>query len=132
MTGPAHDTPPQLAGRTVVVAGLGVSGAAAARVLLGLGARVLLTDAAEPPVLAGLVAAGGQWLGAVQALPDGVDLVVTSPGWRPDSPLLLDAARPGRRPPAPGHGHPRRARPRPARHPRRRTRRPRLRDGGGR
>ncbi|MGZ4570806.1 MAG: UDP-N-acetylmuramoyl-L-alanine--D-glutamate ligase [Blastococcus sp.] len=95
MTGPAHDTPPQLAGRTVVVAGLGVSGAAAARVLLGLGARVLLTDAAEPPVLAGLVAAGGQWLGAVQALPDGVDLVVTSPGWRPDSPLLLDAARRG-------------------------------------
>src|SRR6476619_6293912 len=85
----------ELTSRTVVVAGLGVSGAAAARVLLACGARVLLTDAAEPPVLAELVAAGGVWLGAVQELPGGVDLVVTSPGWRPDSPLLLDAARRG-------------------------------------
>jgi UDP-N-acetylmuramoylalanine--D-glutamate ligase len=89
-------TPPvQLRGRTVLVAGLGVSGAAAARVLLRLGARVLLTDAAEPPVVAELVAAGGTWLGRLDALPDGVDLVVTSPGWRPDSPLLVDAARRG-------------------------------------
>ena len=95
MTGTAHDAAPQMAGRTVVVAGLGVSGAAAARVLLDHGARVLLTDAAEPPAVAELVAAGAAWLGAVQTLPDAVDLVVTSPGWRPDSPLLLDAARRG-------------------------------------
>jgi len=82
----------ELSGRVVAVAGLGVSGAAAARVLLAGGARVLLTDAAEPPVLAELTAAGGTWLGAVSRVPDGVDLVVTSPGWRPDSPLLVDAA----------------------------------------
>jgi UDP-N-acetylmuramoylalanine--D-glutamate ligase len=85
----------QLQGRTVLVAGLGVSGAAAARVLLARGARVLLTDAAEPAVVAELVAAGGTWLGAVDSVPEGTDLVVTSPGWRPDAPLLADAARRG-------------------------------------
>jgi UDP-N-acetylmuramoylalanine--D-glutamate ligase len=82
-------------GQTVLVAGLGLSGAAAARVLLARGARVLLTDAAEPPVVAELVAAGGTWLGAVQTVPESTDLVVTSPGWRPDAPLLADAARRG-------------------------------------
>jgi UDP-N-acetylmuramoylalanine--D-glutamate ligase len=72
-----------------------VSGAAAARVLLARGARVLLADAAEPPVVADLVAAGATWLGALEVVPDGTDLVVTSPGWRPDAPLLADAARRG-------------------------------------
>ena len=43
-----------LQGRTVLVAGLGVSGAAAARVLLDRGARVLLTDATQPSVVAEL------------------------------------------------------------------------------
>lgn len=85
----------QLEGRTFLVAGLGVSGAAAARVLLDHGAHVLLTDAAEPPVVADLVAAGAAWLGALAEVPASVDLVVTSPGWRPDAPLLADAARRG-------------------------------------
>ena len=49
----------------VLVAGLGVSGAAAARVLLERGARVLLTDASEPPAVAALTAAGATWLGRV-------------------------------------------------------------------
>jgi UDP-N-acetylmuramoylalanine--D-glutamate ligase len=84
-----------LTDRTVLVAGLGISGAAAARVLLARGARVLLTDAAEPPAAAELVAAGATWLGAVETVPDATDLVVTSPGWRPDAPLLADAARRG-------------------------------------
>ncbi len=84
-----------LTGRTVLVAGLGVSGAAAARVLLDRDARVLLTDAAEPPVVAELVSAGATWLGALDAVPEATDLVVTSPGWRPDAPLLADAARRG-------------------------------------
>jgi UDP-N-acetylmuramoylalanine--D-glutamate ligase len=83
------------AGRTVLIAGLGISGAAAARVLLAAGARVLLTDAAGPPAVAELVAGGATWLGARDAVPDGTDLVVTSPGWRPDAPLLADAARHG-------------------------------------
>jgi UDP-N-acetylmuramoylalanine--D-glutamate ligase len=85
----------ELTDRTVLVAGLGVSGAAAARVLLDRGARVLLTDAAEPPLVAELVAAGATWLGALDAVPGATDLVVTSPGWRPDAPLLADAARRG-------------------------------------
>lgn len=84
-----------LRGATVLVAGLGVSGVAAARVLLDLGSDVLLTDAAERPVVAELTAAGATWLGELSAVPEGTTLVVTSPGWRPDSPLLADAARRG-------------------------------------
>src|SRR3954447_23180172 len=80
---------------SVLVAGLGVSGAAAARVLLARGADVTLTDAAEPAVLAELVDAGARWLGPLTAPPEGTDLVVTSPGWRPDHPLLLAAADQG-------------------------------------
>ncbi|MBJ7451773.1 MAG: UDP-N-acetylmuramoyl-L-alanine--D-glutamate ligase [Blastococcus sp.] len=79
----------------VLVAGLGVSGVAAARVLLGLGSSVLLTDATERPVVAELTAAGATWLGELSVVPEGTGLVVTSPGWRPDSPLLADAARRG-------------------------------------
>jgi UDP-N-acetylmuramoylalanine--D-glutamate ligase len=79
-------------GAGVLVAGLGVSGAAAARVLLARGARVLLADAATRPVLEELTDAGATWLGAAATVPAGVDLVVTSPGWRPDAPLLADAA----------------------------------------
>ena len=90
MTGVVHGR-----GSTALVAGLGISGAAAARVLLARGVRVLLTDAAEPSAVAELVAAGGTWLGALDTVPDGTDLVVTSPGWRPDAPLLADAARRG-------------------------------------
>jgi UDP-N-acetylmuramoylalanine--D-glutamate ligase len=85
----------EVQGKTVLVAGLGVSGAAAARVLLRFGARVLLTDAAEPATVAELVADGATWLGPREAVPDGIDLVVTSPGWRPDAPLLADAAARG-------------------------------------
>ncbi len=77
---------------TVLVAGLGVSGAAAARVLLARGDDVALTDAAEPAVVAELVAAGARWLGPLTVPPEDVDLVVTSPGWRPDHPLLVAAA----------------------------------------
>ena len=84
-----------LAGRNVLVAGLGVSGAAAARVLLDVGARVRMTDAGEPTAVAGLVEAGAEWLGSAGTVPPGTDLVVTSPGWRPDAPLLVDAARHG-------------------------------------
>jgi UDP-N-acetylmuramoylalanine--D-glutamate ligase len=84
-----------LRGASVLVAGLGVSGVAAARVLLGLGGTVALSDAAERPVVAELTAAGATWLGELSEVPEGTDLVVTSPGWRPDHPLLADAARRG-------------------------------------
>ncbi|SCX50209.1 UDP-N-acetylmuramoylalanine--D-glutamate ligase [Klenkia marina] len=79
----------------VLVCGLGVSGAAAARVLLARGDTVLLADAGNPAARTELEAAGAVWLGAVTDCPDDVDLVVTSPGWRPDSPLLVSAARAG-------------------------------------
>ncbi|RBY95619.1 UDP-N-acetylmuramoyl-L-alanine--D-glutamate ligase [Blastococcus sp. TF02-8] len=91
MSGQLHS----FAGRTVLVAGLGVSGVASARVLLDLGARVLLTDAAQVPAVAELTAAGATWLGALDTVPAAADLVVTSPGWRPDNPLLADAAARG-------------------------------------
>ncbi|MGY1913816.1 UDP-N-acetylmuramoyl-L-alanine--D-glutamate ligase [Blastococcus sp. SYSU DS0973] len=84
-----------VAGRTVLMTGLGVSGAAAARVLLDAGARVLLTDAARRPAVDELTGRGARWLGASEVLPEDVDLVVTSPGWRPDAPLLVDAAARG-------------------------------------
>jgi UDP-N-acetylmuramoylalanine--D-glutamate ligase len=80
--------------RHVAVAGLGVSGAAAARALAALGADVVGLDAREADY-SGLEADGVRVLAgpsAVGVVPDGIDLVVTSPGWRPDSPLLVAAA----------------------------------------
>ncbi len=81
----------EFADRTVLVCGAGVAGAPAARALLAAGARVLLTDAAETQWVAGLVSSGAKFLGALEQVPDGTDLVVTSPGWRPDHPLLVGA-----------------------------------------
>lgn len=71
-------------GLHVVVAGAGVSGAPTARVLRELGAQVTVVDAR-----------GGDGVLVTDVLPDGTELVVTSPGWRPDAPLLVDAAAKG-------------------------------------
>ena len=83
----------------VCVAGLGVSGFAAAQALLQLGADVVAVDRRDEDALGGAVRVldtlGAQVrLGddAAAGLPAGTQLVVTSPGWRPDSPLLLQAA----------------------------------------
>src|SRR5258706_10151792 len=91
-----------LAGRRVCVAGLGVSGPPAARVLAERGAVVTAVDSrsdedrrAVAAYLAGLgvrVLLGPE---AAATLPAGTDLVVTSPGWKPDAPLLVRAARSG-------------------------------------
>jgi len=85
-------------GARVVVAGIGVAGYAAADALVDLGARVRVLDsrdddrnrdrAAVLEVLGVDVRLGS---GAADTLPDDVDLVVTSPGWRPTSPLLEQA-----------------------------------------
>lgn len=82
----------------VVVAGLGTSGFAAADGLLDLGARVLVLDESESQgnaekaqVLQMLDAEVRLGPGATATLPDEVDLVVTSPGWRPSAPLLAQA-----------------------------------------
>ena len=79
-------------GRTVLVCGAGIAGRTAAEALLARGARVVLADRATSAAVSALVAAGVTYLGSPQTVPDGVDLVVTSPGWRPDHPLLRDAA----------------------------------------
>ncbi|GAA2181952.1 UDP-N-acetylmuramoyl-L-alanine--D-glutamate ligase [Brooklawnia cerclae] len=86
----------------VVVAGLGTSGFTAADALLELGADVLVLDDAENDLnrdkgtllehLDGRVRLGP---GASAQLPADADLVITSPGWRPDNTLLAQAAARG-------------------------------------
>ncbi len=89
-------------GVSVVVAGFGVSGFAAADNLTHLGAHVTALDESDAgdraekaellEILGATVRLGE---GATAELPEGVDLVVTSPGWRPDAPLLAQAAARG-------------------------------------
>ncbi|MER6689359.1 UDP-N-acetylmuramoyl-L-alanine--D-glutamate ligase [Streptomyces minutiscleroticus] len=88
------------AGRHVTVAGLGVSGVSAARALAGLGASVTVVDGGDSEALReraeGLRAEGlAVRLGDAETLPEGTDLVVTSPGWKPSSPLFAAAAAAG-------------------------------------
>ncbi|MGX7829435.1 UDP-N-acetylmuramoyl-L-alanine--D-glutamate ligase [Actinokineospora sp. 24-640] len=74
------------AGRNVLVAGAGVAGTGVARALLALGAEVTVADGnAERLAALGLDVRTAH---AITEPPAGTDLVVTSPGWRPDSPLL--------------------------------------------
>ncbi|MBV6696231.1 UDP-N-acetylmuramoyl-L-alanine--D-glutamate ligase [Kitasatospora aureofaciens] len=95
MTNP-QPTEPQWNGLRVVVAGLGVSGISAARVLHGLGARVTVVDGGSG---AGLTARAAELetqgiavrLGDGDSLPEGTELIVTSPGWAPSSPLFAAA-----------------------------------------
>jgi UDP-N-acetylmuramoylalanine--D-glutamate ligase len=84
-----------LAGRTVLVCGVRFAGAAAARALLACGSQVLLADRERPAAVEPLVAAGARFVGEPDRLPDGIDLVVTAPGLRPDHHLLAAAAAAG-------------------------------------
>lgn len=97
----AHRTSPwdQL---RVVVGGIGVSGFAAADALIQLGAQVTVLDdrggdaeRERATILEILDATVRLGPGATSALPPGTQLVVTSPGWRPDAPLLAAAASAG-------------------------------------
>jgi len=80
-----------------VVAGFGVSGFAAADNLNHLGATVTALDEradgkeqqAELLEVLGATIRLGE--GATATLPDDVDVVVTSPGWKPSAPLLAQA-----------------------------------------
>jgi len=86
-------------GVRAVVAGFGVSGFAAADNLTHLGAHVVALDdvsteeKAERAELLGILGADVRLgPGSTAALPDQpVDIVITSPGWRPDAPLLAEA-----------------------------------------
>ncbi len=85
-------------GVRAVVAGFGVSGFAAADNLLHQGADVTALDESEAgdrasqaellEVLGATVRLGE---GTTDTLPEGVDVLVTSPGWRPSAPLLAQA-----------------------------------------
>jgi len=80
--------------RRVLVAGAGVSGRSAAAALVATGADVLVADASEVR-LAALDVPGVRTVVGLAEPPEGTELVVTSPGWRPDAPLLAAAARAG-------------------------------------
>ena len=91
-------------GVRAVVAGFGVSGFAAADNLTHLGAAVTALDERaegkeEKAELLGVLGADVRLgPGTTAALPtdlDHVDVVITSPGWRPDSPLLVEARERG-------------------------------------
>jgi UDP-N-acetylmuramoylalanine--D-glutamate ligase len=93
------------AGVRAVVAGFGVSGFAAADNLTHLGASVIAldesdggpdSDRAEKAELLRILGADIRLEpGATATLPDDVDLVVVSPGWRPTAPLLVQARERG-------------------------------------
>jgi UDP-N-acetylmuramoylalanine--D-glutamate ligase len=85
---------------TVLVLGLGRSGIAAADAMLSRGAAVVVVESGTSASLAEagtiLEVLGATVLMGPDApgvLPEGTDLVVTSPGARPSAPLLADAAR---------------------------------------
>ncbi len=86
-------------GVRAVVAGFGVSGFAAADNLTHLGAAVTALDesaeghqkAEKAELLEVLGARIVLGPGSTATLPDDVDVVVTSPGWKPGSPLLEQA-----------------------------------------
>ncbi|WP_036321414.1 UDP-N-acetylmuramoyl-L-alanine--D-glutamate ligase [Microbispora sp. ATCC PTA-5024] len=84
---------------SVVVAGLGISGAAAARALARGGERVVVLEATEGErqraAAAELARLGVEVRFGEPALPERAEIVVTSPGWRPGHPLLTAAARAG-------------------------------------
>ncbi|MFN2495257.1 MAG: UDP-N-acetylmuramoyl-L-alanine--D-glutamate ligase [Pseudonocardiaceae bacterium] len=94
MTAPSITGVAGLAGASVLVAGARVTGISAARVLRELGAVVTVTDS-SPTQLAALAGAGMRLSTGLSAPPPGTDLVVTSPGFRPDAPLMVAAQRAG-------------------------------------
>jgi UDP-N-acetylmuramoylalanine--D-glutamate ligase len=94
-----------LAGQQVCVVGLGITGQSVAGLLASHGAQVTALDSRDDDerqqVAAGLAATGvtvrlgAEQLGPDAKVPAGADLVVTSPGLRPDTPLLAAAVAAG-------------------------------------
>jgi UDP-N-acetylmuramoylalanine--D-glutamate ligase len=78
--------PAHLNGRRVGIAGLGVSGQAAAEALAGLGARLVLIDDH---------ATSGQAVPSAAVDVASLELLVVSPGWAPGTPLLAAARAAG-------------------------------------
>ncbi|MCZ1010451.1 UDP-N-acetylmuramoyl-L-alanine--D-glutamate ligase [Streptomyces lydicus] len=93
-------SPADFAGRCITVAGLGVSGVPAARALAGLGARVTVVNSSDGERERAQAAELEQLgvtvrLGDGDTLPEGTELVVTTPGWKPSSPLFAAAGKAG-------------------------------------
>ncbi|MGQ5636776.1 MULTISPECIES: UDP-N-acetylmuramoyl-L-alanine--D-glutamate ligase [unclassified Streptomyces] len=87
-------------GKHVTVAGLGVSGVPAAKALHARGAVVTVVndgdDARARDQAAELQALGVTVrLGDGATLPEGTELIVTAPGWKPDKPLFRAAEKAG-------------------------------------
>src|SRR5690606_22579350 len=93
-----------VAGLRILVTGFGVSGYAIADQTMQRGARVLVVDGKDTEelreranileVLGVEVRLGAEHTRALPADRE-IDLIVTSPGWRPDQPLLAEAAAAG-------------------------------------
>lgn len=88
-----------LRGRTVLVAGGRISGLATVGPLRDLGADVLVTDS-DPSAVDNAKAAGARGMLQAELMDDAesfgaISLVVTSPGFRADSPILAAAAARG-------------------------------------
>jgi len=99
-----------LAGRRVLVVGLGITGQSAAELLAASGAGVIAVDSRDDDerrhtaavlekagvtVRLGPDELGTGELGPGATVPAGTELVVTSPGLRPDTPLLASAVAAG-------------------------------------
>jgi UDP-N-acetylmuramoylalanine--D-glutamate ligase len=94
-----------LAGQQVLVVGLGITGQSVISLLVSHGAHVIAADSrddAERRTIADRLAADGVSvrlgdgaLGPGAIVPAGTELVVTSPGLRPDTPLLASAVAAG-------------------------------------
>lgn len=88
-----RDTPGDLAGARVLVAGAGVTGRSVVTALTALGAEVTITDA--DPARLDAVLGEIDRVPCLTAPPTGTDLVVISPGWRPDAPIARAAEAAG-------------------------------------
>ncbi|MDS1269400.1 UDP-N-acetylmuramoyl-L-alanine--D-glutamate ligase [Lipingzhangella sp. LS1_29] len=93
-------TKPDLSGRRVCVTGIGVSGMAVVHALRDHGARITVIDARDDATTrqravelrsAGVSVTLGSPTGTCHLPPD-TQLVVTSPGWPPESPVFQEAA----------------------------------------
>ncbi|WP_034648452.1 UDP-N-acetylmuramoyl-L-alanine--D-glutamate ligase [Corynebacterium vitaeruminis] len=81
----------------VMVTGAGVSGVGAARLLIDLGVDAVLVDSDPTALNRASEATGARTMSVEEAAGAMGEFsgVVTSPGWRPDSPLLVQAAEAG-------------------------------------
>ena len=99
MTSTLNKTPnlPEILSGTILVTGAGISGVGIARLLADLNVDVLIADANETARDRAMEVADVAGIHPDQALAElsRFSCVVTSPGWRPDTPLLRAAQAAG-------------------------------------